>query len=275
MSCSRWRISHHWVLAFGLLIGWGWLKVSWEKALEEYQTRSRFGVSSFPAPLRSAWNDQLGQGASIAVLGGMRALVANYHWLEMTVAWENKEWFRLRALAELVTTLQPRSVTFWDIGAWHLAWNAAIAKRNNLDQPSELLRRRDERVWVEAGRAFLERGVRANPEKYELWFALGWLHRERRKDYAQSAHYFQEAWKRPGAPAYVERLIGYDLEKSGQDAAAYTWWRQVWASTTSREDRQRGWDIVEKKIRLFEEKLQIAPEKRVFPSAGKPQSDRS
>ena len=32
------------------------------------------------------------------------------------------------------TTLQPRSVLFWDMAAWHMAWNASAA--GSSDEPA-------------------------------------------------------------------------------------------------------------------------------------------
>ncbi len=57
----------------------------------------------------------------------MRSVVADFVWLNVTTAWMNQEWFRMGGYINLCTALQPRAPVFWDMGGWHLAWNASIA----------------------------------------------------------------------------------------------------------------------------------------------------
>ena len=246
-----------------LLVGWGMIKVQWESALQHRQEQLRYHGLTLDRSL----TEKLGQDATLAALAGLRAVVANLFWIQMEGAWERREWFKVKSDVELATTLQPRSVVFWDGGAHQFAWNAAIDRRNNPDEPSLLLRLRDEKYWVDQGVALLDRGISNNPEKMDLWYLRGWIKEERRHDYLGAARDFEEALRRPHPPQYLERFVGYDLEKGGDLPAAYAWWKKLWFSTTDRSQKFRAWDIVEKHLRDLEQRLSIPAEKRVFPEA--------
>ncbi len=262
-TTAHYRLKHYLFLAT-LLLGWGLLKLPWEHRLQQEQAIMRYHGLALNTSLR----DQLGQGATLAALAGMRGLVASYIWcVEVETCWEQREWFKLKSLVELVTTLEPRSAQYWDEGAWQFAWNAALDRRRNPDQPSELLRLRDERFWVDQGVHLLERGIQNNPEKMVLWWKLGFLYEQRKQDYGQAAECYKQALLRPNPPQFLERFVGYDLEKTGDFAGAYAWWKGIWFSTPDHTQKVRAWDWVEAHIRSMEDKLAIPPEKRVFPDA--------
>ena len=43
------------------------------------------------------------------------------------------QWGRVLLLFREATTLQPRSILFWDMAAWHMAWNASVAAMTRSD----------------------------------------------------------------------------------------------------------------------------------------------
>jgi hypothetical protein len=43
----------------------------------------------------------------------------------------------MKVLFDAVTALQPRNMTFWDMSAWHMAYNASVAALNDESQPRE------------------------------------------------------------------------------------------------------------------------------------------
>ena len=247
------------------LLAWGGVKVAWEQRIGRGEVALRYHGNVLTRQI----SDQLGQGTLIGLLGGLRAVVANYYWLEVTNAWEKKDWPTLRAEVDLVTALQPRTVLFWEMGAWHLAWNASVDKLNNIAEKSQTRREADARKWVEMGRDVLLRGVENIPDRYNLWFQLGWIEDQKFHDELAAAHYYQEALKRPGAPRYLERFVGYDLETGGDKAGAYAWWKDLWRSAPDHADKVRAWDKVEDRIRRLENELKVPDADRLFP-AGSP-----
>src|SRR5688500_3946230 len=58
-----------------------------------------------------------GQGVTLALLGGFRALVADALWIRMYVLWERRDLPGTQTLIQLVTAIDPRPVYFWKNGA--------------------------------------------------------------------------------------------------------------------------------------------------------------
>ena len=74
-----------------VLCAWAPFKLAWELGLERQQNQLRYRGVTMTRQLR----DQLTQGLTIGVLAGMRNIVADFVWLEVTVAWEKYEWFKM------------------------------------------------------------------------------------------------------------------------------------------------------------------------------------
>ncbi len=166
--------------------------------------------------------ERVGQMGFLAALSGFRSPLAAFLWIEAHTAWENTEWGRMAGLFDTVTTLQPRSIPYWDMSAWHMAWNASIAALNDEKQPSEALRQRAQRQYFDLGRSFLERGVRNNPDDYRLYLQLGVLLRDKYEDHCGAAEAFLKASELPSAPSYIRRFAGYEMAKCpGREREAY------------------------------------------------------
>jgi tetratricopeptide (TPR) repeat protein len=252
-------------LLVALILGlWAPAKVVWELHIARAQNQLRYQGLTLTRQLR----DQLGQGLTIGVLSGMRSVVADFVWLEVTIAWENQEWFRMGGLINLCTALQPRFVTFWDIGAWQLAWNASVAATKDLSLPNPLRREKASRYWIDQGLVIYKRGIENNPESWRLWADTGLLYQQRLGDYATAAYYYGEAVKRPNCPTFYERFPAVMYGFAGDDWAAYEAWKALWERLTPAqraEPRHRS-DKIEQEIRRLEQKLSIPKQKRVFPN---------
>lgn len=244
------------LLAVGLLLVWGGLKVTWEIQMSRQQ---RLAAAGFAGPTAVAVREKLGQGLALAALGGFRGLAANALMLQAHAAWEEKKWVRVRGALEMATLLQPRVALFWDLASWHLAWNAAVAAEQSTEEPSETRRRLEARRWVEAGRDLLERGTKAVPEKAILYQRLGDLHWQRLSDYATAARYYREALTKEGAPPFLERFVGYALEKSGDLPAALAYFRILRQSMGEPPDPLRQPELVERKILELEKQTESPP----------------
>jgi len=55
----------------------------------------------------------LGQGLIVGVLGGFRAVMADFLWIRTNTIWERRDRVKLDAMVRLVTTLDPRPELFW------------------------------------------------------------------------------------------------------------------------------------------------------------------
>ena len=166
--------------------------------------------------------EQLGQLGFVAALSGFRSLVADALFIQAHVAWERTEWGRVLLLFRQVTTLQPRAILFWDMAAWHMAWNASVAALNDPAQPRLALRVKAQREYFQLGKDFLERGIQNNPGRPQLYEALARLYRDKYLDHEHAAEFFAKAAALPGAPSYEKRFAAYELSHcEGREKEAY------------------------------------------------------
>lgn len=248
--------------ALVLLLAWSAVKFPWELRLERERNEIMYGTST---RMSFELRDSLGQGLTLAALGGFRGLAANFLWLSVTNAWEEQQWTRLRTAAEFAVMLQPRVSFFWENAAWHLAWNASVSAQEYDDQGRPILTR-ESMQWIHQGESLLKRGIDAIPEKPVLYQRLAELYWQRLKDYEQAAHYYDLAKDKKGAPTYIERFVGYGLENAGKKQEAYDYWCGLWRSSEEHSERLRRWDKIEEHIRNLEKELNIPLEKRIFPN---------
>lgn len=246
---------------------WAPFKLAWEIGLDRQQDDLRYHGLVVTRQLR----DQLSQGLTIGLLAGFRNIVADFVWLQVTVAWEKYEWFKMDALINLVTSLEPRAIPFWDNGGWQLAWNVSIfVKDDVVHQPNELRRLHDARFWIYRGLDLYRRAIENNPTSFKLWESMGQLYQNRLKDYYDAAWCYEEASRLPGAPVYLERfpaiMMGDHFARD--DWKAYEAWKELWFRLTpaQREEKAHWKEKIISNIRQLETRLNIPPEKRIFPN---------
>ena len=248
-----------------MLCAWAPFKLMWEMNLERQQNLLRYHGVAMTRQLR----DELTQGLTIGVLAGLRNVVADFVWLDVTVAWEKYEWFKMDSLINLCTGLEPRSILFWDNGGWQLAWNVSVAAIEDVArQPNPLRRLHDSRFWIFKGLEIYKRGIENNPQSYKLWESTGELYQNRLGDYRNAAVCYQHASELPGAPVYLERFQAYMLEDAKDYLGAYAAWKALWFRLTpaQREEKQHWKEKIISSIRKLENQLNIPREKRVFPN---------
>ncbi|MGI9088187.1 MAG: hypothetical protein ACR2HH_10685 [Chthoniobacterales bacterium] len=238
------------------LLAFGGLRLPLEHAL--YLEHIRRGLPS-PPPLDLSLREQIGQLGFVAALGGFRSLVADYLFIQAHVAWERTDWSRLLLLLREVTTLQPHAILFWDIAAWHMAWNASTAALNNPAQPRAALRIKAQREYFDLGKDFLERGITNNPDHPQLYLALARLYREKYQDHARAAEYFALAAEKPGAPSYAKRFAAYELSDCpGRERPAY----EQLLALYQQGERERLPTLI-KRLKFLEDKLNIPRDQRI------------
>ena len=242
------------LIAVALLV-FGTAKLPIESALSADRAEQDAAVLRLGLDLR----EQVGQLGVVAALSGFRSLIADLLFIQAHVAWERTEWSRVLLLFRQVTTLQPRSTLFWDMAAWHMAWNASAAALNDARQPRLSLRLKSQRDYFDLGRDFLERGIRHNPDRPQLYEALARLYRDKYKDHAKAAEYFALAATKPGAPSYVRRFAAYELSQvEGREREAYERLLSLY-----REGEKERLPTLIARLKFLEEKLNIPPDQRI------------
>jgi hypothetical protein len=205
-------------IAIAALLLFGAARLPYELHLLKLQQEAGFRTVSLNTPLR----DQIGQMAFLASLSGFRSLVATILWIEAHEAWQDIEWGRMAGLFDTVTTLQPRVPLYWDMSAWHMAWNASQAAIEDEAEPSEALRRLAQQQYWDRGKKYYEDGLRSNPDSALLWEGLGRLYLQKYQDHAAAAAAYATGATKPDARHYLRRVAAYELAKvPGKEREAY------------------------------------------------------
>jgi hypothetical protein len=226
-----------------------------ERDLAARHRQEHFRGVEFNLDLR----EKLGQLGFIAALSGFRAIVADGLFIQAHVAWERTEWGRVLLLFRHVTTLQPRAILFWDMAAWHMAWNASAAAMNDPSQTRLALRVKAQREYFALGKDFLERGIKNNPDKPQLYEAMARLYREKYNDHAHASEFYAKAAALPGAPSYDKRFSAYELSYcEGREHEAYERLRALYD-----EGEKERLPTLIKRLKFLEEKLNIPPEQLI------------
>ena len=157
------------ILALGLLASGG-LRATWEAPL----TTELRADGLLAKPVALGTREKIGQTSSAVALGGLRTLVATFLHLRGFSFFEAKRWDELAETFELIVDLAPGTTYYWETGSWHLAYNAASDYLYDDKMPA--LRRREAwRATILRGRNFLERGVRTNPDNWQIHLTLARL----------------------------------------------------------------------------------------------------
>lgn len=124
------------------------------------------------APIAIGALEKVDQTGWAVALGGLRTLVATFLNLRAFGYFEDANWSALEDTYNTIVDLAPHSSYYWDNGAWHISVNESSYYVNTSDLPG-LRRRQAWRAAILRGRAFLERGIRNNPNDATLYKALG------------------------------------------------------------------------------------------------------
>jgi len=243
------------LIALAVLIVMGLLKLPVERDLAVLHRQEHFRSVEFNLDLR----EKIGQLGFIAALSGFRAIVADALFIQAHAAWENTQWGRMLWLFRQITTLQPRVLLFWDTAAWHMAWNASVAAMNDANQPRQALRVKAQREYFALGKDLLERGIRNNPDRPELYEALARLYKEKYKDHGRAAEYYAKAAGLPEAAPWDRRFSAYELSYcEGREQEAYERLRRLYD-----EGEKERLPTLIKRLKFLEDKLGIPQDQRI------------
>jgi hypothetical protein len=242
------------ILGILVLLVWGIVKLPIEARLAKRMQDTRLGGYQPTASLRQ----QAGQAGFIAALGGLRAAVADMLWIRATIAWSDVQYGRMKLLFDTCTAMQPRRVSFWDLSAWHMAWNGAA--HIELHEPDPVAKRVEMRKFFLLGEDFLLRGIENNPDSWDLYDRLGYLYRDKFKDMEKASQAYDEASKRPGHLDYTRRFAAYYLANvPGREQEAYDRLLALF-----HESEHEWLPTLFRQVQKMEAALAIPDEKRIY-----------
>ncbi len=159
----------YWVLAVAILVT-GAVRLSFERQL----TADLHKEKLLSSKLEIGTGEKLGQTFYAVSLGGLRTLIATFMNLRASGEFEKQQWADVVDSYDLIVDLAPRTRYYWDTGAWHMSSNASSYYLYESKLPP-LRRKLLWKSYILAGRDFLERGIRNNPEHPLLYERLGQL----------------------------------------------------------------------------------------------------
>lgn len=244
------------VIALVLLLVFGGARLPLEMRLQKLQQQAGFHSAALNLPLRQ----QLGQLSFIAALSGFRSLVAVILWIEAHEAFQKVEWGRVAGLLNTVTTLQPKSTLYWDMSAWHMAYNASVYALDDVKkQQSKTLRSIEAQHYWDLGKKFYEDGIRNNPDSAVLYAGLGRLYADKYEDHLAASKAFASAAAKPDALPYMNRRSAIELSQvPGQEQETYREMKALY----DKDPRNRVPTVITTLKRL-EEKLGIPADQRI------------
>jgi tetratricopeptide (TPR) repeat protein len=121
------------------------------------------------------------------------------------------------------------------------------------------LRVKAQREYFALGKDFLERGIKNNPDRPELYEALARLYKEKYKDHERASEYYAKAASVPGAAPWDRRFSAYELSYcEGREPEAYERLRSLY----NKGEKERLPTLINR-LKSLEEKLGIPPEQRI------------
>ena len=166
--------------------------------------------------------EQIGVKSSIAVLGGLRYMVATYFEFKALHYWEYRKWDELAEAYQFITLLQPRDPESWMNGSAHLVYDAHAWYSLDDKEHSDEVRQYLTNLYLDRGLEMLERGTKWCPDNPWLYRNLGQAYREKKKDKCKAAYWFKKGSEIDQAPAFLRRFYAYNLaDCPGNEKEAY------------------------------------------------------
>lgn len=212
----------------------------------------------------------LGQGLVVGVLGGFRAIIADFLWIRTNSVWEKRDRVKMDAMIRLVTTIDPRPSFFWINGARMIAYdvpNWRIREEGGYFEVPESRQQQIEREQSGQAFAFLETAREFHPEKAKLYLETGQIYMNRLKDNLKAAEWFLLASQKPDAPYYAARIHAELLRREGKHAEAYEFLKPLYRELPDTPRAQKP--VILDRIREVEVTLKI-PFWQGFMPAGVP-----
>ncbi|MES2693460.1 MAG: hypothetical protein V4773_08305 [Verrucomicrobiota bacterium] len=203
-----------------------------------------------------------GQGVTLALLGGFRALVADAVWVRMYVQWENHDLPGVETLIRLVTAIDPRPVYFWLNGARIVAYDLTswrIMMAGGYDTTPEGVQTRIGHEQAGLALRQLDAAMTFHPQNADLWIERANIQLNRLGDPAAAAESYRRAYEQPNAPYYAARLHAELLKRLNRKKEALDWLKKVYAQLPPNDESAQP-ELILERIRELERDLNVPAE---------------
>lgn len=160
-----------------------------------------------------------GEFVGTMMLGGFRGIAVDLLWIRAQRLQQERRYFELVALGDLISRLQPHDRMIWEFTAWNRAYNVSI----------EFNEREDRWKWVKSGLDLNLQGIERLPGNWKLYKHLAFMFNHKCKDYREETlrdygednftlarRYYQMAIRlEPDVPLHVYRAVIHTYEEQG------------------------------------------------------------
>jgi tetratricopeptide (TPR) repeat protein len=129
----------------------------------------------------------------------------------------------LNPLLEITTDLDPHLIVAYETGSVLLSQKVP----EGAGQPDKAV-------------ALVEKGIRANPEYWRLYFTLGFIHYVDRHDYKAAQQAFEKGSEVPGALPWMKVMAARMAEKGNDPSTARYLWETIYETTHDANIRQNA-----------------------------------
>lgn len=190
-----------------------------------------------------------GSGGTLAVLGGMRAVVAGGFWLRANLAWQSQKSAETTALLYLTVAADDKTWYFWANGARMMAYD--LPEWRSQGVPA-VVRQRIREEQASAALSFLKRGLQSGGQPADFHIEAANIHLRALGDREGAAHLFRLAAEQPGAPFYAARIHAELLRELGRPKEAQAWLEQILPRLPADDPSARR-EVVLKRIKELEQ----------------------
>src|SRR5437588_1264966 len=151
---------------------------------------------------------------------GHSSLLADIYWTRAVQYFGNKHqedelhYDLLYPLLDITTDLDPQLLIAYEFGSVFLSQPAPAGA----GEPDKAV-------------ALVEKGIRANPDHWRLYFTLGYIHYFDRKDYKAAREAFQTGSEKPGAYFCKKVMAAEMAQRAGESSLAKEIWTRLYEST--------------------------------------------
>ena len=202
------------ILALGLLFSGSW-------GLRHLERR----LINQPVARGAQWTELIGHGGIMAVLGGMRSIVASGFWLQTNLAWDQRDIQATTLGLNLTVAADERSDYFWLNGARMIAYDLP-EWRVSPDAP-RAIREKVQRGQGKQALEFLGKGIQWHGANAAFYIEMGNIYLRRMDNLAAAAECYRRAAEQPSAPYYAARIHANLLQQLGRPAEALAWLKKI------------------------------------------------
>lgn len=212
-----------------------------------------------PALRLDSLGSAAGQGVTLGLLGGFRAIVADFTWIRLHAIWEQRDLPATEAMLRLVSAIDPRPLYFWLNGARIIAFDMSAWRIEGAGGYEAVPKDQQERIGAEQSRIAIRRldeAMKYHPGNATLWIERANIELNRLHDTAAAAASYRRAWEQPGAPFYAARLHAELLRRIGRKPEALAWLVRLHPQLPA-DDEGAAADVVLGRIRDLERELDV------------------